>query len=138
MPITSSLNRLCNGIATGNSSQIALGASLLVLDIFTFGEASVSIKGVKGVTVIGEGMARVESIASKIPGAKTLKDMPVFIGTTYQRTSQMMQYNRTWLLKEMRSGSTILDIGLDATRTNPSIFYQMEQNMIKNYKLLHP
>jgi len=49
-----------------------------------------------------------------------------------------MQYNRQWILNELRSGRTILDIGRDATRVNPSIFYQMEQNMIKNYKLLHP
>jgi RHS repeat-associated protein len=91
-----------------------------------------------GVTVIGEGMARVEAAAAKIPGAKILNTMPEFTGTAEQITSQMMQYNRQWLLNEMRSGRTIFDIGLDAARTNPSIFYQMEQNMIKNYKLLHP
>lgn len=90
-----------------------------------------------GATVIGEGMARVEAAASKIPGAKILNDMPKFTGTADQITSQMMQYNRKWILNEMRSGQTILDIGRDATRANPSIFYQMEQNMLKNYQKLH-
>ena len=49
-----------------------------------------------------------------------------------------MQYNRKWLLQQMRSGRPILDIGLDPARKTPSIFYQMEQNMMKNYKKLHP
>ena len=31
-----------------------------------------------------------------------------------------------------------LDIGRDLNRANPSIFYQMEQNMLKNYQKLHP
>jgi hypothetical protein len=52
--------------------------------------------------------------------------------------NEMMAYNRKWLLEQMRSGRKILDIGLDANRKTPSIFYQMEQNMIKNYKILHP
>ena len=59
--------------------------------------------------------------------------MLAFTGKPWQVTSQMMQYNRQWMLNELRSGRTILDIGRAATRINPSIFYQMEQNMIKNY-----
>lgn len=91
-----------------------------------------------GTTVIGEGMARVEAAASKIPGANTINGMPKFTGTADQITSQMMQYNRKWILNEMRSGRTILDIGRDLSRANPSIFYQMEQNMLRNYQKLHP
>jgi len=91
-----------------------------------------------GVTVIGEGMVRVEAAASEIPGAKILNDMPKFTGTAEQITSQMMQYNRKWILEQLRSGRTILDIGRDLLRKNPSIFYQMEQNMLKNYLKLHP
>ena len=83
-------------------------------------------------------MARVEAAAAKIPGSKILNDMPVFTGKPWEVTSKMMEYNRKWILNEMQSGRTILDIGRDATRANPSIFYQMEQNMMKNYKLLHP
>lgn len=64
--------------------------------------------------------------------------MPEFTGTADKITSQMMQYNRKWILNEMRSGRTILDIGLDANRTNSSIFYEMEQNIIRNYQKLHP
>ncbi|WP_367916644.1 hypothetical protein [Leadbetterella sp. DM7] len=83
-------------------------------------------------------MARVEAAASKIPGAKILNDMPKFTGTADQVTSKMMQYNRKWILQQMRSGKSILDIGLDPMRKTPSIFYQMEQNMLKNYQKLHP
>ena len=90
-----------------------------------------------GVTVIGEGMQRVNNFASTIPGARTLDDMPVFSGTKDQITSQMMQYNRQWILNEFRSGRTLIDIGIDLNRPNPSIFYNMEQSMIKNYQLLH-
>ena len=61
-----------------------------------------------------------------------------FTGTKEQITSQMMTYNRKWILQQMRSGNPILDIGRDLNRVNPSIFYQMEQNMIKNYLKLHP
>ncbi len=50
----------------------------------------------------------------------------------------MMQYNRQWILEQMRSGRQIIDIGYDANRTYPSIFYGMERNMFKNYQVLHP
>jgi hypothetical protein len=83
-------------------------------------------------------MARVEAAAAKVPGAKILNDMPIFSGTSNQITSQMMTYNRQWILQQMRSGRPILDIGRDLNRLNPSIFYSMEQNMMKNYLKLHP
>lgn len=38
----------------------------------------------------------------------------------------------------MRSGIPILEVGRDLNRANPSIFYQMEQNMMNNYLKLHP
>jgi len=91
-----------------------------------------------GQTIIGEGMKRVSVEAAKRPGSVILNNMPKFTGTADQVTSQMMTYNRQWILQQMRSGRPILDIGLDATRANPSIFYQMEQNMMKNYLKLHP
>jgi RHS repeat-associated protein len=115
---------LVKSIITGVGKLAAVGISKLAAK--------------EGVTIIGEGMARVEATAAKIPGATIMNTMPVFTGTAEQITSKMMQYNRQWILNEIRSGQTILDIGRDATRVNPSIFYQMEQNMIKNYKLLHP
>lgn len=83
-------------------------------------------------------MKRVSAAAAKNPGSVILNNMPKFTGTTDQVTSQMMTYNRQWILQQMRSRRPILDIGLDATRANPSIFYQMEQNMMKNYLKLHP
>lgn len=92
----------------------------------------------KGVIVVGEGMARVEAAASRLQGATILNNMPKFTGTADQITSQMMTYNRQWILQQLRSGKPILDIGRDLNRANPSIFYQMEQNMMKNYLKLHP
>ena len=96
----------------------------------------VAAKG--GQTIVGEGMKRVSMEAAKRPGSVTLNNMPKFTGTADQITSQMMTYNRQWILQQMRSGRPILDIGLDPMRINPSIFYQMEQNMMKNYLKLHP
>ena len=96
----------------------------------------VAAKG--GQTIVGEGMKRVSMEAAKRPGSVILNNMPKFTGTADQVTSQMMTYNRQWILQQMRSGRPILNIGLDATRTTPSIFYQMEQNMMKNYLQLHP
>jgi len=95
----------------------------------------------RGPVVIGETMRRVEAAASRIPGSKILNDMPDFKAIAQnadQVTSLMMQYNRKWILEQMRSGRPILDIGIDPNRAVPSIFYQMEQNMIKNYQKLHP
>ena len=97
--------------------------------------------GGQGPVVIGETMKRVTDFATDIPGAKILNDMPNFQAmgmNADQVTSAMMQYNRKWILEQMRSGRQIIDIGADATRANPSIFYQMEQNMLKNYQKLHP
>jgi len=98
--------------------------------------ARVATKG--GQTIVGEGMKRVGTVAAQNPGSVILNTMPKFTGSANQVTSQMMTYNRQWILQQMRSGRPILDIGLDATRANPSIFYQMEQNMMKNYLKLHP
>jgi hypothetical protein len=86
-------------------------------------------------------MSRVEAAATKIPGSKILNDMPDFRAmgmNSDQVTSAMMQNNRRWILDQMRSGRPILDIGSDSTRASPSIFYQMEQNMLNNYQKLHP
>lgn len=38
----------------------------------------------------------------------------------------------------IRSGRKIIDIGADVNRARPSIFYEMEKNMLKNYQKLHP
>ena len=88
-------------------------------------------------TIIGEGMKRVSAVAAKHPNSTMLNNMPKFTGTPHQVTSKMMQYNRKWLLQQMRSGRSIMDIGRDPTRKIPSIFYQMERNMIKNYQKIH-
>lgn len=92
----------------------------------------------RGPVIVGETMSRVTEAARGVPGAKILNDMPTFTGTADQVTSSMMQYNRKWILDQMRSGRQIIDIGTDATRPTPSIFYQMEQNMMQNYQKLHP
>jgi hypothetical protein len=50
----------------------------------------------------------------------------------------MMAYNRKWILQQLRSGRPIYDIGYDHERSEPSIFYQIERAMIRNYMKLHP
>jgi len=92
----------------------------------------------RGPVIVGETMTRVTEAATEYPGAKILNDMPTFTGTADQVTSSMMQYNRKWILEQMRSGRPIIDIGTDATRETPSIFYQMEKSMMQNYQKLHP
>ena len=94
-----------------------------------------------GPIVIGETMKRVEAAAAKIPGAKIIK-MPEFkeMGLSADEvTSAMMAYNRKWLLEMIKDGRKIIDIGLDPKRKkDPSIFYEMEQSMLRNYRKLHP
>jgi hypothetical protein len=95
----------------------------------------------KAPVIIGETMARVEAAAAKIPGSKILDDMPNFRAmkmTDEQITNAMMEHNRKWLLEQIKSGRPIIDIGLDPARSNRSVFYEMEQTMLKNYKKLHP
>lgn len=57
----------------------------------------------RGPVIIGETMKRVGAAAEGIPGAKILNEMPKFTGTVDQVTIQMMQYNRKWILEQMRS-----------------------------------
>jgi hypothetical protein len=55
--------------------------------------------------IIGETMARVEAAAAKIPGAKILNDMPDFKAMgmkPHEVTSAMMQYNRNWILEQLK------------------------------------
>lgn len=49
-------------------------------------------------TVIGEGKKRVSTEAAKREGPVILNNMPNFTGTADQVTSQMMTFNRQWLL----------------------------------------
>ncbi|TYR30796.1 hypothetical protein FXV77_21770 [Sphingobacterium phlebotomi] len=49
-------------------------------------------------------MKRVATAAAENPGSVILNTMPEFIGTADQGTSQMMIYNRQWILQQMRSG----------------------------------
>ena len=118
----------------------ALG--VLIPGVTGLGAASRGSKSAgQGLVIIGETMARVEAAAAKYPGAKILNNMPDFKAmgmSPDQVTSAMMQYNRKWILEQIRSGRQIIDIGADANRARPSIFYQMEQKMLKNYQKLHP
>ena len=126
-----------NGLLFVASGGIEGAASLLSAGRSLLAKAG-GLAAKEGMTIVGEGMARVEAAAAKNSGSVILNNMPSFTGTADQVTSQMMQYNRQWILNQMRSGRTILDIGLDANRAQPSIFYQMEQNMMRNYLKLHP
>jgi hypothetical protein len=86
-------------------------------------------------------MVRVRSAAGKIENARILDDMPDFASSgmkPHEVTSAMMQFNRKWILEQLRSGKTIVDIGRDPNRRLPSIFYDMESNMLRNYLKRHP
>ena len=132
------------GISLARGDYLGAGLSAAAALPFVGAAANVARLGrgvTRGPVVVGETMARVEQAVSKIPGAKILNDMPDFKAMGMNRdqvTSAMMQHNRKWILEQMRSGRKIIDIGADANRTRPSIFYQMEQNMLKNYQKLHP
>ena len=143
IPIISQAAELISaGISFGQGDwaggAISLGSMIPVGGKFFEGMKVARYAAKVGQTIIGEGMKRVSVEAAKRPGSVILNNMPKFTGTADQVTSQMMTYNRQWILQQMRSGRPILDIGLDATRANPSIFYQMEQNMMRNYLKLHP
>ena len=86
-------------------------------------------------------MIRVEAAAAKSPGAKVLDDMPEYWNMDLQPheiTSKMIKYNRKWIHQQMKEGRTIIDLGPDPNRTVPSIFYQMERNMLKYYQKRYP
>ncbi|NOZ13092.1 MAG: RHS repeat-associated core domain-containing protein [Acidobacteria bacterium] len=93
------------------------------------------------VVIVGETMSRVEVGAMKLPGVRILNDMPDFASSgmaDYQVTSEMMQYNRAWILEQIRNGRLFINIGNDPNRRTSSIFYQMEGRMLRNYQRLHP
>jgi RHS repeat-associated protein len=122
-----------------------VGLSLMPLGIVNRGKAAGS--GAKNAVtkrpvIIGETMTRVEVEAAKTPGgAKILNDMPEYWNMglrPHEVTSKMMQYNRTWIHQQLKEGRRIIDIGTDPNRNIPSIFYQMEQQMLKNYEKLYP
>ncbi len=133
-------------IATGYA-QVAISSASIQLSLYSGGLASAGTSGnifslgysTSERTIIGEGMKRVSFEAAKRPGSITLSNMPKFTGARYQVASQMMTYNRKWFLQQMRSGRPVLNLGLDPARVgDPSIFFQMEQNMMRNYLRLHP
>ena len=91
--------------------------------------------------IIGETMERVKIASKQYPDAIILNDMPEFWNMglkDHEVTSRMMEYNRRWIFERMKEGRTIIDIGIDSNRSIPSIFYQMERLMLKNYDVLHP
>jgi hypothetical protein len=104
-------------------------------------EGAAALNALPGPVIVGESMHRVEAAAASYPGAVILNNMPDFKAMGMnpdQVTSAMMAFNRKWILEQMRSGRTIIDIGTDPARKIPSIFYQMEQAMLRNYQKLHP
>jgi hypothetical protein len=151
---------------TGDPFEDGRGASRVAIDVVNVGTVAAGAKGLigAGVTgakfgiratgvggkasspgpvVIGETMRRVAAeVADRPPPRATyLNDMPDFAAEGLPPrvvTSRMMAYNRKWILQQLRSGRPIYDIGYDLERSEPSIFYQMERAMIRNYMKLHP
>ena len=145
MPIVGGAKDIYKGIRDGSGWMVALGVGSIILDVATLGGASIAKGAIKtgikaggrviaksavrrGQTIVGEGMKRVRTAAAKNPGSTILNNMPKFSGSRDQVTSQMMQYNRKWLLQQMRSGKPIRDIGLDPRRGVPD----QAQNLCEN------
>lgn len=146
LAFASDLGRIWRAYHRGETSQLVIeeaGQQLVFSALFAGLGYSVrqAKAAAKSPVVIGETTSRVEAAAAKYPGAKILNDMPDFKAmgmNADQVTSAMMPYNRKRMLEQMRSGRQIIDIGADANRATPSISYQMEQNMLRNYQKLHP
>jgi RHS repeat-associated protein len=121
-----------------DTGGIGLGVPIGGLSV---GTGIMANTGSGGPVIIGETMTRVQAAAASHPGAVILDSMPDFkaLGSNAdQVTSAMMQFDRRWTFEQLRSGRQWIDIGRDPNRTVPSIFYQMETNMRRNYLELHP
>jgi hypothetical protein len=67
MPITSSFARFYNGLQTGDRSDMALGAGLLLLDIVSLGEGQAGLGTIKlGLDELGMFGARISNIGEKL------------------------------------------------------------------------
>jgi RHS repeat-associated protein len=126
-------------ISTSDDNISALASnSLYLVPVAGVVEKRAIQEAKTGLTIIGETMERVSVEHAKREGSIILDNMPKFVGTDYEITSKMMTFNRKFMLQRMRSGKPFLDMGRDPNRAIPSIFYEMEQNMMKNYLKLHP
>lgn len=123
------------------NAGLSAGSAIPVAGWFSAGGKFIN-KGMKfggKSVVVGETMTRVDKAARKF-NAGTL-EMPDWINRMPRgdaKTAAMMDYNQKWLQDHMDKGTDIIDIGRDAKRADPSAFYDMEQEMLKNYKNMNP
>lgn len=93
----------------------------------------------QGSVVIGETMGRVHSTANAI-GAGTFKASKGanFLYKVFPKLGSAitMSENTTWIRRVIASGVDIVDIGIDVTRLNRSIFYSMELRSVLKYLLV--
>ena len=99
-----------------------LAAGLLVGEIL-INAAPLASEAKTGTIVIGENMARVGKYAAEI-GAETFKPAA-------QGFINIMRENAAWLRGKIEEGYKIIDIGIDAARTNRSPFYAAERKIVE-------
>jgi hypothetical protein len=78
--------------------------------------------------VIGENMKRIKMAAKQV-GAKWYQGWKI---DPWNPTIAMKR-NRAWIIKKMKDGYEIVDIGIDPTRAFRSPFYAMEKQLIAQY-----
>lgn len=81
--------------------------------------------------VIGENMKRIKAAAKSI-GAKWYQGWNI----DPWDENLAMERNRVWIIKKIREGYEVIDIGIDPTRSVRSPFYEMEKQMLM--QLRHP
>ena len=93
----------------------------------------------QGTVVIGETMSRVHAQADLI-GAGTFKASKganlLYKIFPKLGSALTMSENMTWIRRVIASGVDIVDIGIDLTRANRSIFYSMELQHVFKFLLM--
>ncbi|MDP1624658.1 MAG: RHS repeat-associated core domain-containing protein [bacterium] len=106
-------------------------SDLTIFKTGEFSELTTRLPKDKPVVVIGESMRRVNPVADSLRkigfNVKTYNPNP---------SPPSLEANRSWLRYwTIEKGATVVDIGLDATRAEPSLYYALEYRSIyQNWK----
>lgn len=80
----------------------------------------------RGKIVIGENMRRIRAAAKSI-------DAAWYQGWRIEPWDKdlALKRNKAWILKKIKQGCEVIDIGIDATRLVRSPFYEMEKKTLR-------
>ncbi|MGY4537394.1 RHS repeat-associated protein [Mucilaginibacter sp. UYNi724] len=156
IPIVGPSKDIYKGVRDGNYWQASMGAAFLVFDLATLGEASaakgvitaaikesteivaregaeIAIRQTEKSIVIGEGMSRVKTAAKSLDAKwyqAWSKNFPNRAMTEIEMSAAKAR-NARWLKSKIKQGYKVYDIGIDATRTARSPFYQIEKEIVQ-------